>query len=107
MSEEERKAVDELVRLGYVRLYVEPNSRRLGDALRVIGSTGGLRSIHHIIMNYACLALALLIPLLFLYLSMRSLMMGYALVGAFFLIITLGARLCIFPNYSKEALPPS
>ncbi|ADN50111.1 hypothetical protein [Vulcanisaeta distributa] len=89
LSEDERKVIDELVRLGYVRLYVEPNSRRLGDALKIIGSTGGFYvSLNY--MNYLCLALALLIPSLFLYLSIRSFVMGYAAVGIFFLIITLG-----------------
>ncbi len=89
LSEDERKVIDELVRLGYVRLYVEPNSRRLGDALRIIGSTSGFYvGLNHV--NYICLVLALLIPSLFLYLSIRSFIMGYAVIGMFFLIITLG-----------------
>ncbi len=96
LSEDERKVIDELVKLGYVRLYVEPNSRRLGDALKIIGSTGGSR-LSPSYMNHLCLALALLIPSLFLYLSIRSFVMGYAAVGMFFLIITLGG-LPTFPS---------
>ncbi len=90
LTEDERKAVDELLRLGYVRLYVEPNSRRLGEALRLIA--GGSRGVPNPLnrVKRVCPALALLPPLLLLYLSIRSFTMGYAAVGAFLLVITLG-----------------
>ena len=92
LSEDERRAVDELLRLGYVRLYVEPNSKRLGDALRLVAPSGTLhgRFSHVRYINYLCLALVLLMPSLSLYLTVRSLMMGYTSVGALFLVITLG-----------------
>ncbi|WP_243665740.1 hypothetical protein [Vulcanisaeta sp. JCM 16159] len=90
LSEDERKAVEELVRLGYVKLYIEPNSKKLGDALRVINSVNvshAAFSANYI--KYLCLALVILMPLLPLYLSIRSLIMGYTSVTIFFLIITL------------------
>ncbi|GAB6947622.1 hypothetical protein JCM16161A_17520 [Vulcanisaeta sp. JCM 16161] len=95
LSEDERKVIDELVRLGYVRLYVEPNGRRLGDALRIIGSTSAFRSNFNYV-NYICLALALLIPSILLYLSIRSFLLGYASVGVFFLVLTLGLAYASF-----------
>ena len=95
LSEEERRVVDELVRLGYVKLYLEPNSKRIGDALRIIGLTETFRSKSNY-MNYLCLVLMSLVPLLFLYLSIRSLIMGYALIGGFFLIISVGLAYLIY-----------
>ena len=92
LSEDERRAVDELLRLGYVRLYIEPNSKRLGDVLRLTAPSNTLygRFSHVRYINYLCLALVLLMPSLSLYLTIRSLMMGYTSVGALFLVITLG-----------------
>ena len=88
LSEDERRAVDELVRLGYVKLYLEPNSGRIADALRVVGYSGAAQRKFR--RNYLCLALALVAPLVLLYLSIRSFTMGYAPVGIFFLLIDVG-----------------
>ena len=90
LSEDERRAADELLRLGYVRLYIEPNSRRLGDALKLLAMNNPRRFSGSRITKYACLTLALAPPALFLYLTIRSIMMGYPSVGALFLLITLG-----------------
>ncbi|MGC8607699.1 MAG: hypothetical protein ACP5GZ_06030 [Vulcanisaeta sp.] len=95
LSEDERRVVDELVRLGYVKLYLEPNGKRIGDALRITGLTSTSHGKPNY-MNYLCLVLASLIPLLFLYLSIRSLIMGYALVGVFFLAISVGLAYVIY-----------
>lgn len=90
LSEDERKAVEELVRLGYVKLYIEPNSKKLGDVLRVINSVNASHAAFSAnYIKYLCLALVILMPLLPLYLSIRSLIMGYTSVTIFFLIITL------------------
>ncbi len=88
LSEDERRAVDELVKLGYVKLYLELNSGRIADALRVVGYSGVIHRKFR--RNYLCLALALVVPLVLLYLSIRSFTMGYAPVGIFFLLIDVG-----------------
>ncbi|BDR92302.1 hypothetical protein [Vulcanisaeta souniana] len=88
LSEDERKAVYELVRLGYVKLYLEPNSGRIADAVRIVGYSGAPNRRFR--RNHLCLALVPVVSLILLYLSIRSFIMGYAPVGVFFLLIDVG-----------------
>lgn len=87
LSENERKAAEELIRLGYVKVYLEPSSKRIGDALKVIGTRG---KIGNTMVTYACIAIIVIIASVFsalLYLTIKAFIMNYASVGAFLLLI--------------------
>jgi len=87
LSENERKAAEELIRLGYVKVYLEPSSKRIGDVLKVIGTRG---KIGNTMVTYACIAIIVIIASVFsalLYLTIKAFIMNYASVGAFLLLI--------------------
>jgi len=87
LSENERKAAEELIRLGYVKVYLEPSGKRIGDALKVIGTKG---RIGNAMATYACIAIIVIIASVFsvlLYLTIKAFIMNYASVGAFLLLI--------------------
>jgi hypothetical protein len=87
LSENERKAAEELIRLGYVKVYLEPSGKRIGDALKVIGTRG---KIGNTMVTYACIAIIVIIASVFsvlLYLTIKAFIMNYASVGAFLLLI--------------------
>jgi hypothetical protein len=86
LNDSERRAAEELIKLGYVKVYLEPNAKRIGDALRVIGSG----DVRHAVINYACLAIVATLASVFLvllYLAIRAFILKYALVGVFLLFI--------------------
>ncbi|MGC8543821.1 MAG: hypothetical protein ACP5NQ_07740 [Vulcanisaeta sp.] len=85
LSEGERKVLDELVRLGYVKLYVEPNGRKIADALRMVGP---IRRVQVVRRRYVCLGIVAIVFSLFLYLSVRAFLIDYLSVGVFFLIVS-------------------
>ncbi|MFP3296430.1 MAG: hypothetical protein RXN78_02470 [Vulcanisaeta sp.] len=87
LSENERKAAEELIRLGYVKVYLEPSGKRIGDVLKVIGTRG---KIGNTMVTYACIAIIVIIASVFsvlLYLTIKAFIMNYASVGAFLLLI--------------------
>ncbi len=87
LSENERRAAEELIRLGYVKVCLEPSGKRIGDALKVIGTKG---RIGNAMATYACIAIIVIIASVFsvlLYLTIKAFIMNYASVGAFLLLI--------------------
>ena len=87
LSENERKAAEELIRLGYVKVCLEPSGKRIGDVLKVIGTRG---KIGNTMVTYACIAIIVIIASVFsvlLYLTIKAFIMNYASVGAFLLLI--------------------
>ncbi|WP_069806441.1 hypothetical protein [Vulcanisaeta thermophila] len=102
LSPSERALVDELLRGGYLRVYVGINGDRLGHVIELIGD--GTIPRRRLVSCRGYSVIPILISMPTLYLSIRAFMMGIGGVGLFFIVMSIVIGLGAYYMINKWCL---